>query len=553
MSQYAITRRDVLGAVSTAVAARAQETYDAGVVRQHDEAISRLLEMQIADAASRYRGGYPDEFGLHEPGAGSACLLTFLAGWLCPQSRYSGRSEMVERMRLAAGYLDRCQNEHGNVSLLTTNFNSPPDTAFVTHGVATAAHLAKMHDKPEIFALMAPWLKRAGAALAVGGVHTPNHRWVVCYALAGINEVLPEERYVRRIDQWLDEGIDIDEDGQYNERSTTVYNPITDISLTVLAHKLMRPELLEPVRRNLDSMLYLIHPGGEVVTEISRRQDQYGRGDMSRYWFPLRYLAVKDGDGRFAALLRQLEPGAASLPMLMEYPEIRGALPAAAVLPDDFVREFKASRVTRIRRGRMSATILQNGNSRFFTARQRAAVIEAVRFASAFFGKGQFAPTSFEKRAGGWRMSQALEGPYYQPLDPPRKVGADDWGRVRTMRGKSDVCEMRYEAVVRERKGGFSIALSADGTEGVPVAVEICLRAGGRLEGCMPAPRVEDAWLLKEGFARYRVGDDAIRFGPGLGAHGYTQVRGAEPKLPGTNVYLCAYTPLRHMLEIDLG
>jgi hypothetical protein len=553
MSTNTLTRREALASMPAIALAADTAAYDPAVVRQHDEAVARLLQMQITDPSNSNRGGYADEFGLHEPGAGSSCLLNFLAAWLCPQSSYYGKNELVDRMRLASRYLDHCQNGQGNVSLLVTNFNSPPDTGFVVHGVGAAAHLAQMNNKPEIFAMVEPWLKKAGGALAVGGVHTPNHRWVVCYALAQINELLPDERYVRRVNQWLAEGIDIDEDGQYNERSTTVYNPITDISLLVVAQKLNKPELLDPVRKNLDSMLYLIHPGGEVVTEISRRQDQYAQGDMGRYWMPLRFLASKDGNGQYAALVRQMEPKAASLPWLMEYPELRQALPASVPLPVNYEKEFKASRVVRIRRGQMDATVMLNGNSRFFTARQGDCVVQAVRFASAFFGKGQFAPGQYEKREGGWLMKESLTGPYYQPLNPPRKVGADEWGAARAQRAQSEVCKLSYEVMLRERAGGFTVDISANGTDGVPLAIEVNLRPGGQLTGCVAAPKVEDAWLLPKGHATYRVGKDMVRIGPGLGAHSYTQVRGAEAKLPGTSVYLCAYTPVRHRLEIDLG
>ena len=79
------------------------------------------------------------------------------------------------------------------------------------------------------------FLLRAADALTVGGIHTPNHRWVICMALARCFSLFPQIKYVDRIDQWLNEKIDIDPDGQFTEKSTSIYTPLTNRSLITMA------------------------------------------------------------------------------------------------------------------------------------------------------------------------------------------------------------------------------------------------------------------------------------------------------------------------------
>ena len=504
--------------------------------------------MQTTDPGSRWRGGYPDAHGLHHGGSGGALLNGFITAFVQPRSKYYRSSLLMDRIRMAVDFMKRHQTGDGNFNLLTTNFNSPPDTAFIMQNVASAALHARNGGQAEIERLIEPVIRKAGAAMARGGIHTPNHRWVLCAALAQIHELYPDAAYIQRIDEWLAEGIDIDSDGQYSERSTVVYNGITNRALTVMASKLKRPELLDPVRRNLDSMIYLLHPGGEVVTEISRRQDLNTRGTIATSWFALKYLAVKDQNGIYETLARQF-PG--SLSDWMEYPELSGPAPAPRAIPDDYEKHYPFLQIARVRRGPTSATILLGGNSRIFTLRRGEVVINAVRVASAFFGKAQFVPDRAEKRGDSYVFTQYLEGPYYQPLDPPRKVGTEDWEEVRKLRRRTEVCKLNYEAILTERATGFRFRVRAHGTDDVPVAIEINLREGGKLEGCEPAPGVEDGWILPAGSAVYRAGNDMIRFGPGKQENTYTQIRGAHPKLPGPSVYLTGYTPFDHTLDFD--
>ena len=91
----------------------------------------------------------------------------------------------------------------------------------------------------------------------------------------------------------------------------------------IVAKKLNRPELLEPVRQNLNAMLYLIHADYEAVTEISHRQDLNIRGNIAAYWFSYAHLARIDGNGQFASIANHFAPVAASIGALLEYPELR--------------------------------------------------------------------------------------------------------------------------------------------------------------------------------------------------------------------------------------
>ena len=524
------------------------------VVQAHDEKLKHLLDSQVTDPQSRWCGGIPDSYGIHHCGSAAGLLRDGAAVYFHPQSQFHASKELFERMKLAAGFLTRSQNDEGRVDLLSTNFNSTPDTGFVVHNVAAAAKLAKISHDKAVLSLVEDFLHRAGRGLTKGGIHTPNHRWVVCAALAQINDLFPDKRYVERIEQWLAEGIDIDEEGQYIERSTAGYNTVVDSALVVTAHKLKRLELLDPVRKNLDAMAYLLHPNGEVVTEISRRQDLNTRATMSGYWFALRYMAVRDQNGLYASMLKPLEPEHVELARLMEYPELQKNLPATAPIPENYEREYELSGITRIRRGKTSATILHKDNSRWVSLRRGEAVINAIRFASAFFGKGQFVPTAYEKREDGFHFKQQLQGRYLQPITDSSllPVRPDTWSSLVAKRKMSEICRMVYEVHIRETKQSFEISISAEGTKNVPLAIEINLRDGGKLSGVVPAPNSDDAFLLKEGFAEYAMGNDVIRFGPGNYEHAWVQLRGAEAKLPGPSVYVTAYTPFQHTLAFEM-
>ena len=81
-------------------------------------------------------------------------------------------------------------------------------------------------------------------------------------------------------------------------------------------------------------------------------------------------------------------------------------------------------------------------------------MIEAVRFASAFFGKGQFMASEWSKEGSAYVLRQNLEAGYYQPLDPPQRVKAGEWASVRSKRKRTEICRLEQSACQCRQPGG---------------------------------------------------------------------------------------------------
>jgi hypothetical protein len=298
---------------------------------------------------------------------------------------------------------------------------------------------------------------------------------------------------------------------------------------------------------------FLVHPNGQVVTEISRRQDQYKPGSLRRYYLPYRYMAIRDQNGDFAAMTQLIEEKvgqalSGELLYLLENPEYLKSLPSSLPLPDNYVRHFAASGLVRFRQGLSSMSVLSN-NSTFFSMHQGEAVLQGLRFASAFFGKGQF-QGRLTFSGGRCELVQELKGPYYQPL-PSGVIPYGTWPPGNRLRRKqTEVQELTSRVTISIDGGHCECRIEITGTERVPVSVELSFRKGGSFVGVGQIEGLPEAHSLKEGFGEYRVGTDAIRFGPGRMDHSWVQLRGAEPKLEGQSVFLTGFTPFEQTIQV---
>ena len=528
------------------------------LVKANDNKLAELLPKQEIREGAQGFGGLADDYGIYTA-IGTANMIKVLASALvAPTSHYYQSALLSQPLTLATNFLVDIQYEDGTIDLHTTNFHSPPDTAFVLEHLCTAYEILKQR-LPDLISESMKDLERfilkAGQALCIGGIHTPNHRWVVCMALARINALFPDQKYINRIDQWLAEKIDIDPDGQYTEKSTAIYSPLTDRCLITIARLLQREELFEPVRKNLEMTIYYVHADGEVVTEASRRQDRYQQGSMAPYYYPYRFMSLLDKNPQYAAMARWIEKTAenkltCNLIYFIEDPLLMNKLPASDALPSDYLKEFSHSGLVRIRRGKVSATILSD-NYTFYSFHKGSAALVGLRFASAFFGKGQFTSDQIERDSGGYLLTQLLEGPYYQPFPAELRADDGDWHKMdRSLRLKSEIQQLTSRVLIKEEDGKFTFFIDIQGTNNVPVAVEMGFRHGGVLSGVKKIEGIPDTFLFVNDWGEYAFQGQTIRFGSGLAVHSWTQLRGAAPKLNAMSVYLTGYTPFTTTLQI---
>jgi hypothetical protein len=217
------------------------------------------------------------------------------------------------------------------------------------------------------------------------------------------------------------------------------------------------------------------------------------------------------------------------------------SLPAGEKLPANYEKAFPDLGIIRIRRQETSASTMLSGNSRFFSLRHGDAVINAVRFASAFFGKGQFIREQGRKEGSAQVLTQSLRAPYYQPVD--HVVKSAGWNAVHAERKQSQVCNLEQKATIAETSKGFRLRLQSAGTGDVPIAVEINFREGGQIEGCVKSKIATDSWVLPRVLWRDRR---CVRFGQVLrhctGRH-----------LPPANTMLRSFTAVSSKLPLDPG
>lgn len=559
---------------------------------QGEELMRRLVTANDAQVAKLLQTDF-DKRAFNRRIAHDLNLLT--ASYCCQTSRYYKSALVLSPMQKLVQHLLTAQGPDGTVNV--GNLESPPDTGFIVELVTAAATVLQKEASEAVSSLqnnLKTFLLRTGDALVVGGVHTPNHRWVVSAALARINALYPAKKFTQRIEEWLSEGVYINNDGNYLERSR-IYSLVENNAFLSIGRLLDKPSLLEPVRKNLLTTYYYMEPNGELVTNDSRRQDQYNAvkadanvsSNITNYYLLYRYMAIHDNHHTFAAIARMIEGLKGfeeavlnrSLIYFLEEPVLQKELPVAAALPVNYEKLFPQSHLLRVRRGETTATLFggvdwplkvasgRSSSPDFFSYRKGAAVLKYMRLSSSFFSTGYFYSEGLKKVGNNYVLHKKLVVPYYQPLPKKERRKDGDYKLSESVDGRfwnkmdfenrpvSNVKTMDTTVTLSETAGNTELQFAVTGFPGVLVTIELCFKEGGTLSGTTAGESGNS--FLETGTGSYAFGSDTIQFGPGNVAHRSIDNLEGERysthfgslRTNGMHVYITGITPFVHKLS----
>ncbi len=530
-----------------------------------------MVHWQVTDALHPDSGAliapeYGMAWGQLAAGFVAGCAYALLAALaLDDAQRIAAAAARLPAALLAADAMIRAQRPSGLLDLITVNYDSSPDTAFTVQQLCAVLELARRWpvDEPAWRALLTKieqFVRRAVPGMMDGGFHTPNHRWVLASALSQAGRLFPDLDVRRTVEAYLAEGIDLDDEGFFIERSVGVYDAVNDRSLLLIAENYGWPTALDAVARNLDLDLHLLHADGTAETGLSRRQD-YGVREVPLGLTPCYLLAhgMRPNPIYVRAaqwLWAQAASPAGHLEWLL-YALLKYGDPTAVDvrLPDDFELCLPFNGIVRVRRGLLSASFFRDA-TRLLSFTFGAAELTSLKISATYFGGecGRFIADRLE--AGDGRIVLRSEGrrrprrpgyelPLGRPVPPDRWIAAFVERELRPLPPLTSLLEAREAVAGRGR--GFDLHFrTLDGLDHVAMQIAFDFPAGGIWETAdtRTKPVAGQVLFLKQGYGAMRYGNDVIEIGPGAAGHSMWHMREAEPAPDHVRVLLAFLTPV---------
>ena len=536
----------------------------AQLLAQLDAHIERLMARQVLEESSADYGGFMED-DLHVESRQCGFDLSALAcGYVTKDSAHYLSERVKAALTAALAYLRAHQRPGGCVDLLSCNVASAPDTAFMINAVLNAWWLLERCEDARA-AWLRPALLRlidsAASGIAAGGFHTPNHRWAIAACLLHCAKITGRRELEARARTYLREGLDINEDGEFAERSAGNYNQVNDDQMLRLYMATGDRTFLHAAEKNLEMMYCYIDPDGSVFTNNSTRQDMGKKVYLDTY-YPLYlmagYFLGREDFGAMAEWIYQDCRRRGTWPDGVEWllllPQMDG-FGAQAPFEPPFLRYdrlFEHSDIARVRRGDFSLTLMR-GKPNFLYFQSGALPLYMAIYQN-LCDQRNFVPETLQRTERGFRLSGRAPVWYYQPFD--QKPQTSDWWRMDNAARERLTAEGLHTLVEAElTEEGVRLHIRTQGVDRLPVRVEIGLLPGGRIrtQHFTQLMRAGEQVTILDGDIEITgPRGDALAIGPAFGSHDIrARMGGAYPLSDACyTVLLTGYTPVDRTIFI---
>lgn len=530
----------------------------------------KLKKEQCMDKDSVWYGGFNFAYQHSE----TKILVEGLPLYCDKRSSYYRNEELLKRIKLNSEFVLRYQHKSGLISLLDCNIQSPPDTAFMVNLLAICHFYIEEADIPELEEVdknILTFLERTQNALITGGFHTPNHRWVISCALSFLYLIFKREDLKARAKQYLAEGIDINESGEWTERSNAIYNAVSDLFMYHIGKNFDVPKALDAVRKNLDMMKYLLHPNNYIVTEYSTRQDKGKIAHMDfRYTIVYQLMSAEDNNAEYAYMAEQAIKEAQSFGEILLYSGIykdeMNAPIKAEPISDKYIKMINEGAVTivpkakstfgdsvlRYRNGDLSITIMA-GQPDFLFFQYGDARIFGMRFVPGWFGLGGISFPTIEKISDNkYRMATPVKGKYWQVMQSERVSEYNGNFSIMPNDEREDINKVEFfaECIISLFDDGIDIELTAEGFDFLFTQL-VCMFDE---DGCLQGEDIAEMnkWVTRQnsGKSVYTCGGFSIELA-GIGnEHDIDVVRGDVLNKEAQNLVFNFVAPKKKKISI---
>jgi hypothetical protein len=534
---------------------------------------TQTLKIQVLDPSDEAYGGFrcPERW-VCEPWAAANTFASLTTLYLTPDSRYYHSAELLERMHLAFQFILRSQHEDGTIDgYFCGDVRAASNVAFASHPLLRAYRwLTREHAQHEaLLQQIETFLRKGIRAIKSKPLFTANHLWTAAAVLVEFDKIFVDSEAVLKAEDYLRDGIDINNDGVYSEGSP-ISSMVSNTMLLSIGEKLNRPLLIEFVRRSLNFLLHTFHANGEVATEFSHRKgEETGLPSGYGVW---KKMSIIDHNGYFATAadltlttyLRCFHNGFIRPYLNRPNPNVKNGqgsrffmtsdigdlLAIESEINNDWITQlpipqqyevtYPQSHIARIRSGNMSATII--GTDKILFALQNGnAIIDGFRIKYAYHGFRDYVPTALKVDGKTYITQNEIIQWVCRPTPQRREVIA---------------LNLQILVKIDRVSDGFEIHITTHNGERIPIQLEFGLRKQGTLsigDREYDLNQTNMVFLGKEP-AKIVNGDDEIQINGGVTTHKiYTDDDDWTMNRETARLILTPITPYNGVIRITCG